>query len=123
VSPKFRKVALPASQVSDLKNVTVTNFPSEISVTELKGTDVFHGQTSVGTSAVQITTVTAAKSITVKADNDNTAAVYVGISGVTTSNGFRLNPGEAITLYIKNPSVLYAISSATGQKLHYIGEL
>ena len=94
----------------------------KVSTVEFRGLGVFYGQVSVGTSAVQITTVTEARSITIKADNDNTDAVYIGDSSVTTTTGFRLNAGEAITLYLKDPSILYAISSSADQKIHYIGE-
>ena len=93
-----------------------------VKISRYTTTDIFHGQVDVGTSEVQLTTETDCLSITIKADDDNTDDVYIGKTGVTTSNGFRLRPGQAITIYISNPSILYAISGSTGQKVHILGE-
>ena len=93
-----------------------------VKISRYTTTDIFHGQVDVGTSEVQLTTETDCLSITIKADDDNTDDVYIGKTGVTTTNGFRLRPGQAITLYISNPSILYAISGSTGQKVHILGE-
>lgn len=93
-----------------------------VKISRYTTTDIFHGQVDVGTTEVQLTTETDCLSITIKADDDNTDDVYIGKSGVTTSNGFRLRPGQAITIYISNPSILYAISGSTGQKVHILGE-
>jgi len=94
----------------------------EIKISGYTATDIFHGQVDVGTTEVQLTTETDCLSITIKADDDNTDDVYIGKSGVTTSNGLRLRPGQAITIYISNPSVLYAISGTAGQKVYILGE-
>jgi len=100
----------------------VTGAVETVKISRYTTTDIFHGQVDVGTSEVQLTTETDCLSITIKADDDNTDDVYIGKSGVTTSNGFRLRPGQAITIYISNPSILYAISGSTGQKVHILGE-
>jgi len=100
----------------------VTGAVETVKISRYTTTDIFHAQVDVGTSEVQLTTETDCLSITIKADDDNTDDVYIGKSGVTTSNGFRLRPGQAITIFISNPSVLYAISGSTGQKVHIIGE-
>jgi len=93
-----------------------------VKISRYTTTDIFHGQVDVGTSEVQLTTETDCLSITIKADDDNTDDIYIGKTGVTTTNGFRLRPGQAITIFISNPSVLYAISGSTGQKVHILGE-
>jgi len=93
-----------------------------VKISRYTTTDIFHGQVDVGTSEVQLTTETDCLSITIKADDDNTDDVYIGKTGVTTSNGFRLRPGQAITIYISDPSILYAISGTAGQKVHILGE-
>jgi len=100
----------------------VTGAVETVKISRYTTTDIFHGQVDVGTSEVQLTTETDCLSITIKADDDNTDDVYIGKSGVTTSNGFRLRPGQAITIYISNPSILYAISGTAGQKVHILGE-
>ena len=93
-----------------------------VKISRYTTTDIFHAQVDVGTTEVQLTTETDCLSITIKADDDNTDDIYIGKSGVTTSNGFRLRPGQAITIFISNPSVLYAISGTAGQKVHILGE-
>ena len=100
----------------------VTGAVETVKISRYTTTDIFHGQVDVGTSEVQLTTETDCLSITIKADDDNTDDVYIGKTGVTTTNGFRLRPGQAITLYISDPSILYAISGSTGQKVHILGE-
>jgi len=100
----------------------VTGAVETVKISRYTTTDIFHGQVDVGTSEVQLTTETDCLSITIKADDDNTDDVYIGKTGVTTSNGFRLRPGQAITIYISDPSILYAISGTAGQKVHILGE-
>jgi len=83
---------------------------------------IYHGQTTVGTTAVQITTTVtvAVFGICIKADDGNTGNVFIGEAGVTTSNGFKLAPGEAITIEIDFPEKLYAIADAADQKVHWL---
>jgi len=100
----------------------VTGAVETVKISRYTTTDIFHGQVDVGTSEVQLTTETDCLSITIKADDDNTDDIYIGKTGVTTTNGFRLRPGQAITIYISNPSILYAISGTAGQKVHILGE-
>lgn len=79
-------------------------------------------QTTVGTSAVQITSSAPADSLTFLADAQNSATIVLGKSdSVTTSNGYPLAAGSAITLKISDSSLVYAISSSSSQKLHTIG--
>ena len=79
---------------------------------------VASAQVTVGTTATQLTSLTAAFSMVIKADDDNTADIYIGDNSVTTTSGFRLRPGQAITTYDPNPSHIYAISTADGQTVH-----
>jgi len=79
------------------------------------------GQKTVGTTAVQITTISEQNfGITVKADDDNTGNIFIGDSGVSTTTGFRLKAGQGITVELNNPSALYAIADAADQKIHYM---
>ena len=50
---------------------------------------------AVATSGSAITAVS------FRARTDNTGAVYVGDSGVTSSNGYRLEPGDELNLAFK----------------------
>jgi len=93
-----------------------------VGVSEEVAESFSHGQVDVGTSAVQLTTsATPCKfGVVVKADDDNSGNVYVGGSGVTTSNGFRLGAGQGISLEIDDASKIYVIADSSGQKVHWI---
>jgi len=89
-------------------------------------TGIYSAQVTVGTTAVQLATnqaVHAGCEVVVKADDDNTGYVYIGPSGVTTSTGFRLNPGQSISYRVDNVNRLYAIASAASQKVHVTCEV
>lgn len=87
-----------------------------------------HGsKSSVGTSAVQITTtsIVAKKGVTVKAANANTGIIYVGNSDVTNgstdaTDGFELANGESIFIEIDNANKVYVIGSAASQKVFWV---
>jgi len=51
--------------------------------------------------------------VTVLALSTNSATVYVGNSGVTTSNGFPLAAGAGIQLAIDNLSKVYIVGSGS----------
>jgi hypothetical protein len=53
--------------------------------------------------------------------DSNNGVVYLGIFGVTNSNGFELSAGESISISIDNTNRLYAIASSINQKLCIIG--
>lgn len=78
-------------------------------------------QQTVGTSEVQLPNNSLGYSVTVKASDNNTAIVYIGISGVTASNGFELGAGESVSLSIDNTNRLYAVAADLNQKLCVIG--
>lgn len=78
-------------------------------------------QETIGTSELQLADNPLNYSVTVKALNGNSAVVYVGVSGVDTSNGFELNAGESISLSIDNTNRLYVIASDINQKICLIG--
>lgn len=56
----------------------------------------------------------ASKSVCVKALIGNTINVYVGASGVTTSTGFELPPGQGLCVNVSNTNLIYVIASTTG---------
>jgi hypothetical protein len=83
------------------------------------GSTIETGQQTVGNgAAVQVTSTSTAGVLTVKADDDNANEIYVGLSGVTTS-GFRLKAGQAICMKLVNASLIYCISDAAAQTIHY----
>jgi len=60
--------------------------------------------------------------IVVKALSTNTATVFVGGSGVTTSDGFELSAGDSVTYYVDNLADVYVISGSADQVVCYTVE-
>lgn len=72
------------------------------------------GQQTVNTTAVQISasSTVPTNGIIIKALSTNAASLFVGGSGVTTSTGYELVPGEAVS-FSCNLNTLYIISVAS----------
>ena len=51
-----------------------------------------------GTAVAVATSGNVISAVSFRARTDNTGAVYVGDSGVTSSNGYRLEPGDELNL-------------------------
>lgn len=56
--------------------------------------------------------------VTIKADDDNTGDIFVGDSSVTINTGFRLRPGQAVTVEIDQPRKIWLISDQDSQKVY-----
>ena len=54
-----------------------------------------------GTAVAVATSGNAITAVSFRARTDNTGAVYVGDSGVSSSNGYRLEPGDELSLSFK----------------------
>lgn len=81
------------------------------------------GQTSVGVSAVQVqsSSQVCRHGVQVKANMGNTGIIYVGhSSGVTTSNGYELGPGESVFVPIDNVNKVYVISDTASQGISWL---
>jgi len=92
-----------------IKEVVVTSFES--------------GQTTVGTTAVRLTSEStpAKKGVVIKADDDNTGNVYIGKDNtVSTTKGFRLGAGQGITIEVDDASKIWLVADADSQKVHWI---
>jgi len=76
-------------------------------------------QVTVGTSAVRLAnTETPCRIVVIKADDDNSGNIYIGFSSsVSTSNGFRLAAGQAVTIEINDLSKLWVIADSADQKV------
>jgi hypothetical protein len=87
-----------------------------------------HGRkSSIGTTAVPLTTISvhAARGVQLKAASANTGTVYVGNSDVTAdsadaTDGFPLAPGEGLFLPVEDPTRVYVVGSAAGQKVFFV---
>jgi len=111
VGQKTMANSLPVAIASDQSGVPVT-FAGN-------GT-VFSNQAAVTATAAALAT-NAAKSVCVKALVGNTLNVYLGVSGVTTSTGMELAPGDSVCLNISNSNLVYHIASSTGSSVSFIG--
>lgn len=78
-------------------------------------------QLTVGTSSVQLSEDKRIKSVTIKADDDNTGNIYVGFSStVSSSNGFRLKAGQGIEIMINNLNKIWVVADEDNQKVHIL---
>lgn len=84
-------------------------------------TVIRHGQAAVGTSAVQLTAGAVTQGVNIKAPSENTGNLYVGITGVTTSNGYPLAPGDSTFVACDNANRIYVISDTAAQAVGWIG--
>lgn len=78
-------------------------------------------QQSVGVSQTQLPNNAIGYSVTLKSMNNNSAVIYVGVSGVTPSSGFELSVGESVSLSVDNTNRLYVVASEMSQKICVIG--
>lgn len=81
----------------------------------------FHGQVTVGTGVVQVTSIDEKleRGLLLRSNN---GTVYVGFTAtLTTSNGYPLTSGSELVIPIIDPQKIYAIAATTGNDLRYIG--
>ena len=100
-------------------------------MSKITGDTFFHGRKSgIGQTAVQLTTrkLRAKRGILVKASIGNSGIVYVGSSpsitadSVDATDGYELSAGESKTVEVTNPSTVFVIASAPGQKVFWFGD-
>jgi hypothetical protein len=84
-------------------------------------TSVGSGQQNVTTAGTRVQlSSNACKGISIKAKVTNLGYIYVGGSGVTSSNGLILSAGAAMSLTISNTNLIYIDSSISGEGISYI---
>jgi len=83
-------------------------------------TVVYAGTKTVPTGTAEtIASSQVTHSVTIKALSTNTASVFIGGSGVTTS-GFELLAGESVSLDVSDINLIYCISGSASQVIRYI---
>lgn len=94
-----------------------------VTTLEVVPTSLLNGHTIVTTAgtAVVLASSTLCKSVTIKSLLANTGVIYVGVTGVSSSNGFELGAGDTISLDISNLNTIYINSSVSGEGVSYIG--
>lgn len=73
---------------------------------------VYSGQATVNNSAAALGSQILINGATVKNDPDSAVNIFVGGSGVTSSTGFKLKPGESVSVPAANVSNIYVITAS-----------
>jgi hypothetical protein len=87
----------------------------------------YSGQTSVGTAATVIDGVLLGEYAgnpyrLIIHNNDNTTAVFIGGSAVTTSTGLMMDKGVMVQLTVSPTDLLYAVSTKNGHIMSWLTE-
>ncbi len=107
--------------IASSQSIAVTNAGTFATQSNLTGNAaVISGQQAVTGSAVVLATNTM-KNICVKALAANAINVYIGPSGVSTSTGMELAPGDSWCGPVTNSNVIFVIASTTGSSVSWIG--
>lgn len=77
------------------------------------------GQGSVTGTAAALP-ANACKKVTLKANTANTITIYIGPTGVTTSTGLALDPGESVVIEVSNTNLIFTVASTTGAGYSWI---
>jgi hypothetical protein len=84
---------------------------------------LFSGNTTVGTAATLIDGVAWQNPVVMHIhNNDNTDAVYIGGSDVTTSNGLKLLKQDSIEITLHQANQIYCISSKSDHVVSWIAQ-
>ena len=84
---------------------------------------VYHGKTTVTTAGTQVTlttTQTIVTGVTVKAGSTNTDLIYVGASGVSSTDGLELNQNEQVFIAIDDLTTVWVDSAVNGEHVTWI---
>jgi hypothetical protein len=96
------------------------NLTAGQSIITYSGSAITHNQRTIGTSSTTIdASDTTRRAITIKADPANIEPVFIG-SVPTLATGFRLDPGESMTL--NTTAGLAGICATGGQIVYYMKE-
>lgn len=105
--------SLPVAIASDQSPVPVTTQPTGFG-------SIIASQQAVTATAAALPS-NAVHGFCVKALGTNTITIYVGPTGVTTSNGYPLAAGDSICYQASNTSVAFVIASTTGASVAFSG--
>jgi hypothetical protein len=84
---------------------------------------LFSGTTTVGTAATLIDGVAYNNPVLLHIhNNDNTDAVYIGGSNVTTSNGLKLTKEDSLEITLHQANTIYCVSSKSGHVVSWIAQ-
>ena len=85
---------------------------------EIKGHGtILSGGIDLTDSAAQLS-IAPCKHVDIMANLSNTGIVYIGSSGVDATKGIALYPGDVYSVDITNLSILYAMSTVSGDDIN-----
>jgi hypothetical protein len=82
---------------------------------------ILSGQQAVTTGDVALATNTLTHGICVSAFSTNTASVFIGTTGVTTSTGLELAAKASTCLAVSNSNAVHVIAAAGGSSVSWVG--
>lgn len=74
-------------------------------------------QHTVATGTATAMAANACRVLTLKSSIDNSAAIYIGATGVTSATGDELYPGDTRSFELSNTNIVFSISATASQKL------
>jgi len=120
--PNNEDIGLVVREARKGQSTSANSIPVVVASDQTVGrSNVIVFQQIIGLSETQLLDKSISLSVTIKSMDSNDGVVYLGIFGVTNSNGFELSAGESISISIDNTNRLYAIASSINQKLCIIG--
>jgi hypothetical protein len=84
---------------------------------------VYAGQKTVTTAGTELalgTSQALTQGVWIKALHANTGFIYVGLTGVSSADGFVLDAGESIFIPIDNRATIFIDSSVNGEGVSYV---
>jgi hypothetical protein len=84
---------------------------------------LFSGTTTVGTAATLIDGIAYNNPVLLHIhNNDNTDAVYIGGSNVTTTNGLKLTKEDSLEITLHQANTIYCVSDKNGLVVSWIAQ-
>ena len=105
-------------QDADGEQATVTSNRLDVNARLVAGATIDIGDVEI-TSAEVLTSSTACKHVDIMANIANTGIIYVGGSGVTSSTGIALYPGDVYSIDIDDLNDVYVVASVNGENVQY----
>jgi hypothetical protein len=93
---------------------------ASLPVTQVANTATLATAVTVGTSAGALPASALANRRTLTGRNNGTSTIYLGPSGVTTTNGLPVDPGQFFSATLGPGVSLYAISAVAGQNVRVL---
>jgi hypothetical protein len=122
VSGQFARVTCSAytSGTADVSLVLGISGGSVAAESPLPGA-IVAGQQAVTSSATALPSNSLSRGLSIQALTTNAQTVYFGPSGVSTTTGMALAPGQAASVEVDNTSLVYVIASASGSSVTFFG--